>query len=282
MSSSDVEKAKAKSNDALTMLFNSSLDKRITQLVKILSSAAGIDATFCFLGYGAVLTSAQLQIISQYVAKTELKARLLSIALSAKNLGALCSDVRTFLRLWGLLKLYLGAKAAYLTPPKDTILKMISWSQLASMSGYFWYENGVYLAGKGILRGAGFTPAELGPKMRRAIWLYGLYLVLDFVRLYRLTQLASADSRPQTKASSTSLGGEKDVAVVDEAALAKKAADERAWYKSLYVDLSYFPLCFHWGVEGGTIPAQWADLVVGALCSCAGYVSFKEQLINTA
>lgn len=91
----NVDKAKAKSNDALTQFFNSPVDKAITRIVKVLSSAAGVDATFCLLGYGAVLTSAQLQIITRYIAKTTTKERLLSIALSAKNLSALCSDVRT-------------------------------------------------------------------------------------------------------------------------------------------------------------------------------------------
>jgi hypothetical protein len=246
MSSADVEKAKAKSNDALTQPFNSPLDKGITRIVKVLSSAAGVDATFCLLGYGAVFTSGQLQTLSQYVAKTTTKATILSVILSLKNFSALASDVRTFLRLWGLLKIYLGAKAAYLAPPKDGLLKALSFTQLASMAGYFWYENSAYLAGKGILRGPGFTPLELGLKMRRALYLYGVYLVLDFVRLYRVTQLAqSAAAAPQKGAVPASLGGEKDVAVPDEAALARRKAEERAWYKSLYTDLSYFPLTFH-------------------------------------
>ena len=163
MSSSDIDKAKAKSNDALSTLFNSPIDAAITRIVKILSTAAGVDSTFCLVGYGAVFTSAQLQLLSQFVEKTEFKARLISVALSAKNLGALCSDVRTFLRLWGLLKIYLGAKAAYLAPPKDGLLKLLSWSQLASMAGYFFYENSAYLAGKGVLRGAGFTH-RIGPE----------------------------------------------------------------------------------------------------------------------
>lgn len=281
MSSADVDKAKAKSYDALAKPFNS-LDKGISRIVKILSSAAGVDATFCLVGYGAVLTSAQLQIISKYVEKSTTKDTILSIALSAKNLGALSSDVRTFLRLWGLLKIYLGAKAAYLAPPKDGVLKLLSATQLASMAGYFWYENSAYLAGKGILRGPGFTPLELGSKMRKAIYLYGFYLVLDFVRLYRVTQLARSGPAPQKSAVPASLGGEKDVAVADEGALVKRQVEERAWYKSLYTDLSYFPLTFHWGWEGGLIPPPWSDLVVGALCTTAGYVSFKDQLLLTA
>jgi len=282
MSSADVDKAKAKSNDVLTQLFNSPVDKAITRIVKVLSSAAGVDATFCLLGYGAVLTSAQLQIITRYIAKTTTKERLLAIALSAKNLSALCSDVRTFLRLWGLLKIYLGAKAAYLAPPKDGLLKLLSTTQLASMAGYFYFENSAYLAGKGVLTGPGFTPLELGLKMRKAIYLYGFYLVLDFVRLYRVTQLsAKAASAPQKNAVPASLGGEKDVAAVDEAALAKRHAEQKAWYKSLYTDLSYFPLCFHWS---GLVPfpPQYSDLITGMFCTVAGYVSFKDQLALAA
>lgn len=273
---------KAKSNDALSYLFNGPIDKAVTRIVKVLSSSAGVDATFCLIGYGSVLTSAQLQILTRYVAKTTTKATLLNIALSAKNLGVLCSDVRTFLRLWGLLKIYLGAKAAYYAPPKDGLLKLLSVSQLASMTGYFWYENSAYLAGKGVLRGAGFTPLELGAKMQKAIYLYGFYLVLDFIRLYRTTQIAkSAASAPQKNAVAASHGGEKDVALHDETALAKRHAEEAAWWKSLKIDLSYFPLCFHWSGLA-PIPPQYADLVAGALCSVAGYVSFKDQLALAA
>jgi len=30
------------------------------------------------------------------------------------------------------------------------------------------------------------------------------------------------------------------------------------------------------------VPAEWSDLVVGGLCTIAGYVSFKDQLLLTA
>lgn len=286
MSSNSVDKAKSASNDALAKIFNSPLDKRITQMTRILSTAQGIDSTFCFLGYGLVFVSSQLQLLSQTspplvekisskpaLLRAEFKAKMLGLALSAKTLGGVFSDARTFLRLWGLLKIYVGMKAAYLNPPKDGILKALSWAQLSTMAGYFVYENQVYLASKGVLRGPAYLPAELGKKLRLAIWLFTGYLVMDFARLFRLSQLS--------RKNQSVVRGEKEI--VDESGeIAKREEESRAWYRSLWVDSSYFPLCFHWGIEGGSLPVEWADMVVGFLGACAGYAGFREQVRLTS
>ncbi|KAF2097704.1 hypothetical protein NA57DRAFT_76514 [Rhizodiscina lignyota] len=267
--SKDVAPSKV-SHDALAKLFSSPLDARITQMTRILSTAAGIDSTFCFLGYSMVFVSSQLRLLSE-VSPTPLlekvswpntvtyKAKMLELADSAKALGGVCSDARTFLRLWGLLKIYVGMKALYLSPPKDSIIKYLAWGQLTAMGAYLINENQVYLASKGVLKGR--TPAQLGVKLRLAIWVFGAYLVLDFARLFRTWQV-------QQKAVSSD---EKDV-------IAKREEENRSWYRSLWVDSSYFPLCFHWGVEGGSLPTQWADMVVGLLGASAGFANFREQV----
>lgn len=275
MSSNSISKSVP--DDALAKLFSSPLDARITQMTRILSTTAGIDSTFCFLGYSLVFVSSQLQFLSEIspapllekvtsnaqVRAIQYKAKMLELAVSTKAMGAVCSDIRTFLRLWGLLKIYVGMKAAYLNPPKDTVLKALTWAQLTAMGGYFINENQVYLAGKGVLRG--FTPAQLGTKLRAAIGIFTVYLALDFARLFRTWQL-------QEKAS---VSEEKDAVV-------KREEENRAWYRSLWVDSSYFPLCFHWGVEGGRLPLKWADMIVGALGTSAGYANFREQVRITS
>lgn len=258
--------------DALTKLFTSSFDARIQHLVRILSTASGIDATFCFLGYGLVFTSSQLQLLAELTPASffekisdkptllaaTYKAKLAEAAASSKLLGGVCSDVRTFMRLWGLLRIYLGMKAVYLNPPKDTILRTLTWSQLTAMAAYFVYENQVYLASKGVIRS--ITPANIGAKLRLAIWIFAGYIVLDYARLWRVWQL----QQPTNSAAD-----EKSV-------VAKREEENRNWYRSLIVDSSYFPLCFHWGVEGGSLPPKWADIVVGFLGACAGFANFRE------
>lgn len=265
MASNSVSK---KPDDALAKLFHSPLDARIQHLVRILSTATGMDGTLCFLGYGLVFTSSQLQLLSELAPQsltTSSKAKLLELAASCKTLGGLCSDVRTFMRLWSLLKIYIGMRATYLNPPKDGLLRTIAWSQLTAMGAYLVYENQVYLASKGVIKG--IAPAAMGAKLRTAIWVFAGYIVLDYVRLWRVWQL-------QQQTPSTALA--------EKGAVAKREEENRAWYKSLIVDSSYFPLCFHWGVEGGSLPTKWADLVVGLLGTFAGFANFREAARVTA
>lgn len=263
-------------NTALARIFSSPLDARIQHLNRILSTTSGVDSTFCFVGYLSVFVSSQLSLLSELgppsvltnlsekpsTFTTTYKAKLLELSASSKTLGGICSDVRTFLRMWGLLKVYLGAKAAYLNPPKDSILKVTNVTQLALIGGYFFYENQVYLASKGVIKS--ITPKAMGEKIRFAIWLYASYIVVDYIRLWRTAQLQQVASTG------------------DEKAVAKRHEEDRAWYRSFIVNSSYFPLCFHWGVEGGSLPPRWADMVVGALGACAGFANFREAARVTA
>ena len=187
------------------------------------------------------------------------RAQLLTdAAAGTKIVGGLCSEVRMFIRLFGLLKIWAGMKNAYLNPPKDIVIRLLSWGQLISMGTYLVHENGFYLATKGVLKG--WTAEKLGSTFRRAIWVFFAYLCMDYARLLRVWQL-------REQASATS---EKE----EKLELEKQDA---AWWRSLKVDLSYSPLCFHWGNEGGLV----SDTVVGLLGASAGFQGFAEAWRQT-
>lgn len=277
MSASAAVPAPIPPSSQLSKIFTSPLDDRIAHLNRVLSTASGIDSTLCFLGYGLVFVSASLenvrtsQTFRKLVANVNekstgapgvgLAATLGDVAASAKTLGGMCSDFRTAMRMWGLLKIWAGAKATYFSPPKDGVLKVLAWSQLGSMAAYLALENNYYLWSKGVIN-KGLTAEVMGKRLRAAIWVFCAYLVMDFVRLSRVVQLRAVEK------------GED----VDEKTLKAQLADQdRAWYRSLTVDLAYFPLCFGWG--GAISLPEWAFGLGGAL---AGFANFREALRVTA
>ena len=262
----------------LTKIFKSPLDDRIAHINRVLSTASGIDSTLCFLGYGLVFVSGSLESLRNASAfrsllsklshrdinKTEgLAAKLGDAAASARALGGVCSDFRMAMRLWGMLKLWAGAKATFFSPPKDGVLKVIAFLQLEIMAAYLVLENHYYLWSKGVIKG--MKPEAMVKRLRAAIWVFLAYLVLDFIRLGRVAQLRAAEQN------------EKGVDADDKDAKARLMEQDRAWYGSLQVDLGYFPLCFGWG--GAISLPEWAYGLGGAL---AGLAKFREALRVTA
>ena len=136
-------------------LFTSSTDARITRLSKVLSTSSGVDATLTLVGYGLFLVSSQIPTLEKLSLKaagskhgTTSAVRLAQLGASTKTLAGMCSDYRTFTRLWGLLGVYAMAKRNYVTPEKDAVLRAVGYGQTASLGAYYVYENGYYLAGK--------------------------------------------------------------------------------------------------------------------------------------
>lgn len=284
----------SKPSGPIDALFNSSADRTIAHLNRVLSTTAGADSTLLLTGYSLAFISAQLNklanigvrqlaekmaanasataslkpgetlVTTQAIPPNSGTARLLNTAASMKTFSGMCSDVRMFMRLWGLLKIWAGFKAAYYGSSKmDPIVRVTTWGKLLSLLGYYVLEHGFYLGSKGVLKR--FTPAQLGKMFAASIWIFGGYLVLDFVRLYRVSQLAAR------KRSAGAASDEKE-----DKALAQ--AESRAWWNALQVDLAYTPLTFHWGLPGGVV----SDATVGALGAWAGWVGFSEAWRNTA
>jgi len=271
MSASAPVPAPIPSTSSLAKIFSSPLDDRIAHLNRVLSTASGIDSTLCFVGYGLSFVSVSLnnlrtsQTFRKIIAQdgkgtaTGVAAKLADAAASAKAAGTMFTDFRTAMRLWGLLRIWAGAKATYLNPPKDGVLKLLAWSQMGSMAAYLAFENTYYLMSKGVLKG---TPEVMGRRIKAALWVFLAYLVLDFVRLGRVVQVRAADKQ---KAKSED---------VDEKALKAQLADQdRAWYRSLQVDLAYFILT--WGWTGTISLPEWSYGLGGMI---AGYANFKEAL----
>jgi hypothetical protein len=90
-------------------------------------------------------------------------------------------------RLWDLLGVYASVRKLQSSPPADSILRGLAWSQTLSLGAYLVYEHGYYLAGKGVLRGWSAEKQKRWAKTSLRMFL--AYVVLDWVRLFRTRQL---------------------------------------------------------------------------------------------
>jgi hypothetical protein len=252
-------------------LFTSSTDARITRLSKVLSTSSGVDATLTLVGYGLFFVSSQIAALE----KLELKAllhpggskhgatsivQLAELGASTKTLAGMCSDFRTFTRLWGLLGVYAMAKKNYVAPQKDMVLRAVSYGQTLSLGAYYVYENGYYLAGKGVLRG--WTPEKIKRWAKTSLRMFLAYIVLEFVRLWRARQLREV----------------RKVKAVDEKDRGEIAKEEEVWLRGALMNTAYTPLGIHWASENPVL----SDGVVGALMSAVGLVKFRAAWAQAA
>jgi hypothetical protein len=258
------------SSDLLRTIFTSKTDARIQRLSKILATSSGVDTTLTLVGYSFFLASSQLTSLQTLELKTLSRLfssnasptllaisaksilKLDSLSIRLKTLAGMCSDFRTFTRLWGMLGIYAMAKRNYLDLPKDTILRGVGWSQTLALGAYYVYENTYYLAGKGVLRG--WRVEEITRWAKMSLKCFMAFVLIEYVRLWRTRQL-----REEKRASG--ILSEKEV-----------EKEEEAWRRSVLTNLAYTPLSLHWSSETGPL---MSDARVGMLMSLIGLVKFR-------
>jgi Peroxisomal biogenesis factor 11 (PEX11) len=245
-------------------LFTSTTDARITRLSRVLSTSSGVDATLTLVGYGLFLVSSQITALEKLELKSFLHhggskhgstalVKLAELGASTKTLAGMCSDFRTFTRLWGLLGVYAMAKKNYVKPDGDAVLRAVSYGQTVSLAAYYVYENGYYLAGKGVLQG--WTPEKTKRWAKTSLRMFLAYVLLEFVRLWRVRQLRRV----------------RKVKAVDEKDRAEIEKEEKTWWRGAIMNVAYTPLSVHWASENPVL----SDGVVGALMSAVGLVKFR-------
>lgn len=156
--------------------------------------------------------------------------------------------------------MYSVVKKQYTDPPKDMIVRVISYAQTLSLGTYYVYENGYYLAGKGVLKG--WTAVDIKRWAKTSMRMFLAYVLMEFVKLYRTRQLREA----------------RKVKVVDEDEKRVIEAEEKVWWKGALMNVAYTPLSMHWASENGLI----SDGAVGALMTYIGLVKFKAAWATAA
>lgn len=181
----------------------------------------------------------------------------------AKKFAGMCSDVRTFMRLWGLLGIWGWAKGIWLDPPKDEVLKAVAWAQITVNTLYLIYEHPSYLASKGVLKG--WSAEKITRWSCRSSHGFTAHVMLDYMRLWRVRQLRQREQANQA------LIEEKEEKV-------ERKQQEAMWWKELYVNIAYTPLVVHWSLPDGLV----SDTTVGLLGTWVGILGFREVWRQTA
>ncbi|KAN0106485.1 hypothetical protein V8E51_009361 [Hyaloscypha variabilis] len=255
-------------------LYLSKTDATISHLSRVLSTPSGTDTFLLTICYTSLLSSSLLsslslhrilaavqRIISQAIAlppnttviidtSSLPPSRLLIASRRLKALSDLISDFRIFVRLWGLLSIYKWGKRVYNSPPADTLVRRIVYTQVASNIAFQYLENGAYLASKGVL--------GWGKEKQSRAWIWSsrfwmLHVGLDFVRLWREAGL-------RTSKGKSNPGSDEEI---------KWTAK---WRREMVVNAAWAPLTLHWSLEEGFASDFW----VGVLGSVAGLAGFRE------
>jgi hypothetical protein len=169
-------------------------------------------------------------------------------------LAVMLGDLRTTLRLTGLIPLYILLKSL-LDPNhpkrKDPISYNIALVQCLSYIGFQALENVYHLTNKAVVTPT-FTAARGGvPKWvlwSCRAWLLGVST--DFVRLVRDAQLQQ-ERREKGEVS------EKENKEFD-----------KAWWTSLTTDIAWLPVAVHYSIEGGL---SWMNPGLVGLCGAIAY-----------
>jgi hypothetical protein len=250
-------------------------DSRVAHLNKILATSSGVDTTLTLVGYSLYFVASQIPrlealnlraraspLLSNNAPKTQALASgvvspLANLAISTKTLAGMCSDFRAFTRLWGLLGVYASVRKLQSAHPADSVLHGLAWSQTLSLTAYLVYENGYYLAAKGVLRGWSAEKQKRWAKTSLRMFL--MYLILDWVKLFRTKQL-----REEKKAK--------------EGIVETTKEEEAVWWRTATMDAAYTPVAMHWSSPNGILSDAW----VGALMSVVGLIKFRTAWAQTA
>lgn len=159
-------------------------------------------------------------------------SRLFAISAQMKALASLISDVRIFMRLWGLASIYEWLVATVRAPPKDETLRKIAYLQISANIFYQILENLAYLGQHKVL--------SVRKRRQANYWLWSsrfwmAHVVLEFWRLKRENDL--------------SVKGKERAEVVEEdpkwynfAHVMNSDGKKSAWYRQLWSNMAYAPL----------------------------------------
>ncbi|KAL7267319.1 hypothetical protein RUND412_010098 [Rhizina undulata] len=194
-------------------------------------------------------------------------ATLERVGKSLRALNSLISDVRIFLRLWGLFGIYEWGRSVFEKPLKDKMLQAIAVAQVLANAAYQVLENAAYLAQHGVL--------PIGQRKQNKMWLWSsrfwmVHVGLEFVKLRREHTL-----RVNARKGRRGVFGRKDE---KEGLSTVDWAEEWAWWRQVLSNCAYAPLTVHWSMEGGAL----SQPVVGALGTIAAIIGLQNAWGKTS
>ncbi|KAF8425085.1 hypothetical protein EV426DRAFT_532141 [Tirmania nivea] len=200
------------------------------------------------------------------LARKQEASRLAAISIRLKTLGSLISDVRIFMRLWGLFRIYEWLVETLRNPPKDITMRKIVYLQIAVNILYQILENLAYLGQHKVL--------PIGKKRQNSYWLWSsrfwmTHVLLEFCRLKKERDLSL---KGKNKAEPE--GAPKWYEVAD---VMNSDGKKSVWLRQLWSNMAYAPLTVHWSLESGAL----TQLTVGTLGAIAGVIGLHQAWRRT-
>ncbi|KAK7747150.1 hypothetical protein SLS62_009205 [Diatrype stigma] len=305
---------------ALLKTAPSDIDAFLAHLHRCLQTPSGIDTVLLFVCYTSRLSASVLQALTGPAIRRSARqllaiadalppsatlifattnrafpfspsvALVLRLAKRLKALSVLLSEVRTFMRLWGLLNMYFWARglvlkwrqskqsssssssgekslsaAASKTPETDRVETTIAWAQLAACVAFQSLENAAFLSSKGVLDW--WAPATQGKMARWSARFWGAFVGAELGRLLY-------EARKRGRRSARERIGARTVAEAE----AEERAWSGAWRRSLVRNLAWAPLTVHWSLERGYV----SEMGIGALACVPAFIQIRDLWRRTA
>jgi len=140
----------------------------------------------------ALLLTVKLPTPVPLVALTPASTALTVASNRLRRLAAKVSDVRMFMRLFGLVEIYQWGARTLRDPPKDPVIRSLVLGQIAANVGYQILENLAYLNMHSLLS---FSKRTEGRMWLWSTRCWAAHIVLEFLKLERTRSLQAEKSR---------------------------------------------------------------------------------------
>lgn len=251
----------------------------IHHVQRLLSHTSTLDTTLLTLTYTLSLLKS---LLPRLPATSSLKSAL-------PPLLAILSEYRILLRLPGLLSIYTGAVATYLSPPKDRLLQSLAWAQLISIALFQALENAAFLADKGVLK---WKPGRSGKASMWSCRAWMVYVGLELGKLGYEYQARTVKSPAEGKEkgigerqiaegilSTEMIDSDKNLTELERKAAAMEEKEWLAgWKTRLAVNAAYAPMTVHYSFANGFL----SDHSSAALGCIVAWLTFGDAWRKTA
>lgn len=259
----------------LSSLLNTS-DDIIVRLNKLLKTPGGLQSFLSTTNYGLYILAylhstapSRAQIIARLataLGRTPSKAPIANPSAAADvpvspiiPLALAISDLRTTLRLTGLIPLYVLLKSLIRSKEPDRVTYLIKLAQCLSYIGFQSIENVYHLTNKTVIASTWTNSrfSRFGGHAKLMTWSCRFWLAgisCDFLRLARESQLSKQNG------TYARLSQEE-----------KREAD-RKWWSEALVATSWYPMALHYAIEGGI------GLNLGMIGACGFFANLGNFL----
>ena len=140
----------------------------------------------------ALLLTVKLPTPVPLVVLTPASTTLATASNRLRKLASKVSDVRMFMRLWGLVGIYQWGAGTLRNPPKDPVVRSLVLGQVAVNTGYQILENMAYLNAHSLLA---FSKRTEGRMWLWSTRCWAAHIVLEFLKLERTRRLQAEEAR---------------------------------------------------------------------------------------